>query len=162
MAKKHGSNSEEGGDYEVGYGRPPKSGQIKLGEVRNPWGRNGKRQQSNDLLLKVAEEVIQANLNGRAASMTQEEAAYRRLIQEALRGDPRSLKLLLEHLSRRRPPVAPVPTPEELVQQQAELEQRTALSDRLVQLLEASAGEKKKLAPRKRYGPDLMPVAEEG
>ncbi|HWJ37592.1 MAG TPA: hypothetical protein VNR86_02360 [Sphingomicrobium sp.] len=30
-------------DYETGYCRPPKSGQIKPGEVRNPWDRSGKR-----------------------------------------------------------------------------------------------------------------------
>lgn len=29
-------------DYEVGYGRPPKHGQIKKGERRNPAGRRGK------------------------------------------------------------------------------------------------------------------------
>ena len=29
-------------DYVVGFGRPPASGRIKQGEVRNPYGRNGK------------------------------------------------------------------------------------------------------------------------
>lgn len=131
-------NSKAGGD-EVGYRRPPKSGQIKPGEVRNPWGRTGKRQRAQDLLLRVAGELIPASVNGRSTSMTQEEAAYRKLFQEALKGNPTALKLAMEHLSRRRPPLPPHPTLEEIAEQEAESARREELSKIIVDGLESLA-----------------------
>jgi hypothetical protein len=150
-----------GGDYEIGYGRPPKSGQIKPGEVRNPWGKTGKRGSEQDLLLKVAGELVPANVNGKATSMSQEEGAYRRLFQEALKGNAAALKLLLEHLSRRRPPLPALQTPEEIAQHEAEAAEREQLSARLVRLLEGKASAKKAGAPRVRPR-GLGPVADEG
>jgi hypothetical protein len=39
---KPGTPRRDPATYEVGYGKPPKGGQIKPGEVRNPAGRRGK------------------------------------------------------------------------------------------------------------------------
>ncbi|HWJ37852.1 MAG TPA: DUF5681 domain-containing protein, partial [Sphingomicrobium sp.] len=122
-------------DYETGYCRPPKSGQIKPGEVRNPWGRTGKRQPAEDLLLKVAGEQIAAMVNGKTTKMSQEEAAYRKLLQDALKGSPTAMRLVMEHLSRRRPPLPAMPTLEELQQQQAEQARREELSAEIIQAL---------------------------
>jgi hypothetical protein len=146
------------GNDAVGYGRPPKSGQIKAGEVRNPWGKAGKPQRAQDLLLKVAREEIRASVNGRTTSMTQEEAAYRKLFQEVQKGSPTAMKLAMEHLSRRRPPLPPHPTIEELAQQAADEERRKELSARLVQLLQEKAAQKRRSGPPVRYGPDGQPI----
>lgn len=161
MAKKKTSKRAIPGNHDVGYGRPPKSGQIKPGEVRNRWGKTGKPKPGEDLLLKVACEMVPANVNGKSSIMSQEEGAYRRLFQKALEGDPAALKLLVEHLSRRRPPSPPVPTADEIAQREAEEEQKKALAARLVGLLEREASEKKRLAPRQRFGADHRPIAEE-
>lgn len=144
----------DGGGYDVGYRRPPKSGQIKPGEIRNPWGRTGKRERAEDLLLKVAEEEIPATVNGRASSMTQEEAAYRKVFQDALKGNPTAQKLIMEHLSRRRPPLPPHPTIEELAEQEAEQAQREKLSKELIDNLEEMAALKREGFDWKRYKAD--------
>ena len=142
MTKNNRGNGGDGPDYEVGYRRPPKSGQIKAGEVRNPWGRTGKRQPAEDLLLKVAAELIPASVNGKTTKMSQEEAAYRKLLQEALNGNPTAMKLVMEHLSRRRPPLPPHPTMEEIAQQEAEQARREELSAKIVDALEDMAAMK--------------------
>ena len=136
MGKK---NSNGGSDYDVGYRRPPKSGQIKRGEVRNPWGRTGKPERREDLLLKIAAEEIRASVNGRTTSMTQEEAAYRKLFQDALGGNATAQKLVMEHLSRRRPPLPPMPTPEEIAEQEAEQALREQLSAQICDALDEMA-----------------------
>lgn len=136
MGKKGSNNA---GGYDVGYGRPPKSGQIKPGEVRNPWGKTGKPERREDLLLKIAAEEIRASVNGRTTSMTQEEAAYRKLFQDALSGNATAQKLVMEHLSRRRPPLPPHPTPEEIAELEAEQARREELSAKIVDALEEMA-----------------------
>lgn len=141
-------------DYETGYCRPPKASQIKPGEVRNPWGRTGKRQPAEDLLLKVAGELIAASVNGKTSRMSQEEAAYRKLLQEALKGNPTALKLTMEHLSRRRPPLPPMPTLEELQQQEAEQARREELSAQICDALDEMA-EMKREAGLKAAGLDF-------
>jgi hypothetical protein len=153
MAKK-GGDGEGSLEDGVGYCRPPKSGQIKPGEVRNPWGRTGKRQRAEDLLLKVAGEKIPATVNGRASSMTQEEAAYRKVFQDALKGNPTAQKLVMEHLSRRRPPLPPHPTMEEIAEQEAEEAMREKLSKKLIDNLEEMAALKRRGFDWKRYRDD--------
>jgi hypothetical protein len=155
MSKTNGDSLRGSGDYDVGYRRPPKAGQIKPGEVRNPWGRTGKRRRQEDLLLKIAEEEIRASVNGRATSMTQEEAAYRKLFQDAVRGNPTAQKLVMEHLSRRRPPLPPHPTMEEIAQQEAEQARREELSKEIVDTLEEMAALKREGFDWKRYKSDL-------
>jgi hypothetical protein len=145
-------------DYDVGYGRPPKSGQIKPGEVRNRWGKNGKPEAIEDLFSKVAAELIPAHINRKTLSMSQEEAAYRKMFQEALRGNPAALKLALEQLSKRIAAGPPPPTAEELAQQESEQAERERLSARLVRLLEEKAARKRKSGARSGpYGADGEP-----
>lgn len=161
MAKKRARNSGTNGNYEVGYGRPPRSSQIKPGEVRNPFGRNGRGRHAEDLLLKVVGEIISANVNGEVVSMSSEEAFYRRLLQDALKANnPGPQKLLLEHISRRRPPAPAVQTAEEIAQQEAEQREKEALAGKLAALLNKLAAEKKALAPRTRFSSDLRPISD--
>src|SRR5205823_6028305 len=117
-----------GGDDRGGYGRPPKSGQIKPGGGRNPWGKKGKPGRGEDLLLKVASEQVAASVNGKMTSMTLEEGACRKLFQEALNGNLTALKTVMEHLSRRRPPLPLMPTAEEIAALAAEEKEKEALS----------------------------------
>ncbi|HJP69577.1 MAG TPA: DUF5681 domain-containing protein [Sphingomicrobium sp.] len=154
MVKKKQGDTARGMDYDVGYCRPPKTGQIKPGEVRNPWGRTGKRQRAEDLLLKVAEEHIPASVNGRATSMSQEEAAYRKVFQDALKGNATAQKLVMEYLSRRRPPLPPHPTIEEIAQQEAEQARREELSAKIVEALDDMAALKRSGFNWERYRAD--------
>ncbi len=66
----------------VGYCNPPKSGQIKPGEIRNPWGRRGKnggkrelgadapaktfKDEETDAILKEMRRLVTVNSNGKS------------------------------------------------------------------------------------------------
>lgn len=78
-------------DYEVGWGKPPKSGQFKPGKSGNPKGRpNGARGFKTDL-----EEALKASIsvtkNGKSVKMTAQQAVIARLMEKALNGDIRAL-----------------------------------------------------------------------
>lgn len=72
-------NNKEVGDYEVGYKKPPKSGQIKKGEVRNPKGagastflqfRKLAQSMGNELAYKPNGEPIKIKIGGKEKHVT--------------------------------------------------------------------------------------------
>lgn len=136
MTKKNGSNSGEEG---VGYGRPPKSGQIKPGEVRNPWGKTGKPRLTEDVLLKIASELVPASINGRATMISQEEAFWRKVFQEIHKGKIAAARLTAESLERRRPPLPPIPAATDIAEQEAERARREELSKTIIGALDSLA-----------------------
>jgi hypothetical protein len=83
-------------EYEVGYRKPPKSGQIKPGEVRNPHGRAGKKPTNKpattelDLLEQIEGETV--IIDGRA--MTRREATIRAHYMNAMKGKPNSIRYI--------------------------------------------------------------------
>jgi hypothetical protein len=80
MAKK-----EPKGDYPVGYGRPPKAGQIKPGEVRNPWGCRGKSVSGKLDIAPTLEKQVVVRVGNRTKKMSVFEAGVRSLVNEAIR-----------------------------------------------------------------------------
>jgi hypothetical protein len=89
-------------DYEVGYGKPPSSGQIRKGEVRNPYGRAGKKGVSKPVTTEAAileqidgETVV---VDGRA--MTRREAHVRAQYMSALKGKANAIRFI-DRLSQR-------------------------------------------------------------
>lgn len=81
--------------YEVGYCRPPKTGQWIKGQSGNPRGR---RKQSSDLaecVVKVLAETGLANINGRTERLSYAEALARKLVQKALEGNASALRELI-------------------------------------------------------------------
>ncbi len=84
-------------DYEVGYCRPPKHGQIKPGEVRNKRGKaRGTRSLKNDV-REILNMPVPLNDPGRKRKVTTRKAALLKLREKALKGDSRSLDRLLEY-----------------------------------------------------------------
>ena len=80
-------------DYEIGYGKPPKTTRFKKGQSGNPRGRPKK------LASTVAEQVARlmgeqysARINGEVISMTGEEMIARRLMENALKGDAKAFE----------------------------------------------------------------------
>lgn len=84
-------NSDD--DYEVGYGKPPKSTRFKKGQSGNPRGRPKKLAPSvAGQVSRLMREQYSARVNGELVSMTGEEMIARRLMEKALKGDPKAFE----------------------------------------------------------------------
>jgi hypothetical protein len=86
--------------YEIGYRRPPPSGQFKKGVSGNPKGRpKGSRNFLTLLEQELAEKVV-VNENGRRRTVTRMQAMVKRLVAGALQGDPKATLTLVDILRR--------------------------------------------------------------
>ena len=92
----NGEGGPKGPPRTVGYRRPPPR---REGEVRNPWGRNGKPKPKPDFL----DGEIEMQVNGVAVRVTRTEALDHFLFARASKkGDPQAIRRLEERQSRRR------------------------------------------------------------
>jgi hypothetical protein len=86
------------GDYEVGYGKPPRHTRFKRGRSGNPRGRHpGSRNLSTVLSEALNEPVIVAE-NGGRRKISKREAIIKQLVNQSAQGDWRAAKLLLDIL----------------------------------------------------------------
>ncbi len=91
------------GDYEVGYGKPPKHAQFKKGQGGNPKGRPRKIKKHADAgLEELLAEVQVVNVNGKPTRMTMREIGERRLIQNYAKGDLKAVRFVHQMLDRQR------------------------------------------------------------
>lgn len=87
-------------NYDVGYGKPPKHTQFKKGQSGNPKGRRkGSRNLKTDV-KDTLEQRVRLTGDGKAKTVSTQQAALLRLREKALAGDPRSLDRLFELASR--------------------------------------------------------------
>lgn len=94
------------GDYEVGYGKPPKSGQFKPGQSGNVPGRPRKIKEApvetpkylptEKLIRTVGEREHTLRVNGKLTRMTEREAVMQALFQTALKGGPLAQRTYLQ------------------------------------------------------------------
>ena len=86
--------------YEVGYRRPPLSGQFKPGKTGNPKGRpKGSRNFLTLLEQELAKPVV-VNENGKKKTISRMQAMTKRLVTDALQGDQKALLTLVKILRR--------------------------------------------------------------
>ncbi len=104
MTDKRKNKCQPTGDYETGYCRPPKSGQIQKGEVRNPYGARGKngtsspRPWQHPTLTKLQKELdrrIAIREGSTTRKISARDALLRKLTNDALKGDRHAQKLIL-------------------------------------------------------------------
>ncbi len=84
------------GDYEVGYGKPPKSGQIKKGERRNPEGRpKGSKNLKTDLLEELGE-MMKVREDGKEHRISKQRALIKTQVARALKGNDRAAAKIID------------------------------------------------------------------
>jgi hypothetical protein len=83
-------------DFEVGYCRPPKSGQFQKGRSGNPVGRRRHSGRFTDRLLDALNEKVTINENGCKRKITKWEALAKQIANKGAGGDLKSIKLLLQ------------------------------------------------------------------
>ena len=84
------------GDYEVGYGRPPKHGQFPKGAPsRNPRGRPPKPKTPDTIIEAASRGLVVIKHKGKLIKVTRFEAMIRRLYADALTGCRKAQRELL-------------------------------------------------------------------
>ncbi len=101
------------GDYEVGYGKPPRGGGFKKGQSGNARGRPPGAKNLTTLLNDALNEPVTITENGRRRKITKREAVIKQLVNKSASSDARSLKILLDLMlsleARARSSAAPAP-----------------------------------------------------
>jgi hypothetical protein len=84
------------GDYEVGYGKPPRGAGFKKGQSGNPRGRPPNSKNLTTLLNDALNEPVTITENGRRRNISKREAVIKQLVNKSASADPRSLRILLD------------------------------------------------------------------
>jgi hypothetical protein len=89
---------EDKPEYAVGFGKPPQRTRFCKGQSGNPKGRPRGAKNLATLMEKVLKEPVVISENGKRRRITKREALIKQLVNKAIAGDPRSIKLLLAEL----------------------------------------------------------------
>jgi len=87
-------------DYAVGYRRPPRATQFAAGKSGNPRGRPKGARTVGAVLQDIMRQKIAVTENGKTRRIPALEVMLRRLANDAMRSDPRAMKLLLALIDR--------------------------------------------------------------
>ena len=87
-------------DYDVGYCRPPKASRFRAGKSGNPSGYRKGSPTIGARLRKLMNSKVTVTEHGRTRRISRLDVILRQLANDAMRGEPRALKLLMEFLHR--------------------------------------------------------------
>jgi Family of unknown function (DUF5681) len=82
-------------DNEVGYGKPPRAHQFKPGQSGNPTGRTRGAKNEETILRELLQHKVGINERGKIRKITVLEAVFRRVAEDCLKGNLKSLAFLL-------------------------------------------------------------------
>ena len=88
----------KGGDYEIGYGKPPRETRFKQGQSGNVGGRPRGSKNLATIMLKELSERLTISENGRRRKITKREAIIKQVINKAMAGDPRLIQMLFNQM----------------------------------------------------------------
>jgi hypothetical protein len=98
MARKLPPDQPDTGEYEVGYGKPPKHTQFKPGQSGNPKGGRKCSQSIRTLMTEALNEPILITEGGIQRRITKREALCKSMVTRAINGDSRHLKLVTKFM----------------------------------------------------------------
>ena len=79
-------------DYEVGYGKPPKSTQFQKGHSGNPRGRPKNSLDFDHELIKESNSLMTITENGQRKRISKHNVAVKQLMKQAMTGSPQARK----------------------------------------------------------------------
>jgi Family of unknown function (DUF5681) len=100
MGRRSKPSAPGTGEYEVGYGKPPKDSQFKGGQSGNPKGHKKRLKSGKTLLMEALNERVLVTETGIQRRITKGEALWKSLVARALKGDIRSTAFLLKIIDR--------------------------------------------------------------
>ena len=89
------TRGKQPGDYEVGYGRPPKATQWKKGQSGNRAGRPKGAKGFNSIVHKTLTRPIKIREGGKIRTVSSLEAMILKFAEDAMKGDPKAAAFLL-------------------------------------------------------------------
>ena len=89
------SNGDELEDYEIGYRKPPKSGQFKKGVSGNPSGRPKKPSDFASELARELNSKLVINENGQRKVIKKSEGLAKQVVNKALSGNLPAVRLVI-------------------------------------------------------------------
>jgi hypothetical protein len=92
------SNDNSQGDYEVGYGKPPKNTQFQKGISGNPRGRPKKSLDFDHELIKESLSLITITDNGQRKRISKFQGIAKQMTNKALAGSNQALRTYLAYL----------------------------------------------------------------
>jgi hypothetical protein len=89
---------DQKGDYEVGYGKPPRHTRFPKGQSGNPRGRPTGAKNLKTLLSEALNEPVIVTENGGHRKITKRQAIITQLVNRSATADLRAIKILLDIL----------------------------------------------------------------
>ena len=86
------------GDYEVGYGKPPRQTRFKQGQSGNIQGRPRGSKNLDTLMSNALNDTVIINENGKRRKITFQEAIIKRVVTKAVAGDFRATQMVLNQI----------------------------------------------------------------
>lgn len=109
MARRNRGPKRPPGNYEVGYGKPPKHTRWQKGFCPNPKGR-GKKPEKKDTVAEILDRLLESKVTLRDGVDTQQVTRFEYLLMKAIekagKGDLHSLKFVIE-MRQRFPSITP-------------------------------------------------------
>ena len=95
MARMGKGNGGRRKDYDIGYGKPPVHTRFKAGQSGNPRGKNKGHKSLKALVDGVLKEKVSIRTPRGVRKVTKFDALVRKLINDALTGDSKSVLLTI-------------------------------------------------------------------
>jgi hypothetical protein len=96
--KDKGGRDGGKGDYDIGFGRPPKETQFKSGQSGNPRGRPRGEKNTATLFNDVLNEKVVITEKGARKAINKRKAVFKQLVNKAAGGDLKSISLVLAEI----------------------------------------------------------------